>query len=68
VRTRVRFKDGTEVIRTWREPNSWPDSWPDGTPKVAGTLSLAIELAEHDRGGEAHDGAWLEFSTSGGQS
>lgn len=50
MKTRVRFKDGTEIEQ------EWPDHLSPAT-----TLSKAIAAAEFERG-EAHDGAWLEFA------
>ena len=50
--TRVRFKDGTEVVQYWNS---------SGSP--AAKLLTAVIDAEYTRIGEAHDGAWLEFSS-----
>ena len=63
--TRVRFKDGTEVTRTW---GGTPGNWPDGIPMTAAAvLAAAIALASVPRGGEPHDGAWLEFAGEEGK-
>lgn len=51
-KTRVRFKDGTEEIETWRE---------DDHSGPAAALKAAITLAELQHG-QSHDGAWLEFN------
>lgn len=51
VRTRVRFKDGSEEVRYWD----------DNSVRV---FREAILLAEHDRG-EDHAGAWQEYREAG---
>lgn len=60
MRTRVRFSGGTEVTRDW---DGEPGNWPDGTPMASAPLDAAIALAVIPRGGEPHDGAWLEFTS-----
>lgn len=52
VRTRVRFKDGSEEVRYWNDSSSR-------------TLLEAVLLAEYGRGGEDHDGAWQEHREAG---
>lgn len=51
VRTRVRFKDGSEEVRYW-DDNSYR------------VLREAIMLAEYERS-EDHAGAWQEYREAG---
>ncbi len=51
MRTRVRFKDGTESVTEWTGEIS---------PASALTRAAGIATWEH---GEDHDGAWLEFAS-----
>jgi hypothetical protein len=51
--TRVLFKDGTQDIQDWEDPDMTP----------ARTLTGAVADAE-TRKGEPHAGAWLEFRSS----
>lgn len=51
VRTRVRFKDGSEEVRYWDDNH-------------VRTLFKAVMLAEYARD-EDHDGAWQEYREAG---